>query len=76
MFPHLSVQQVRSLKQKRCYNCADFVFLRSSSAAHLHALPVEIHFDQRVSYQVSEATAVEVAVGTGVVLAVVNLWEL
>lgn len=47
-----------------------------SYVAHFHALSIEIHFDQRVSHQVSEATAIEVAVGTGVVLVIVNLGEL
>lgn len=45
-------------------------------STHLHAFPVEVHLDQRVSYKMSEAAAVEVAVWTGVVLAVVDLREL
>lgn len=38
--------------------------------------PTEVHLDQRVSYKVSEAAAVKVAVRVGVVLAVVYLREL
>lgn len=37
---------------------------------------MDVHLDQRVSHQVSEPTAVEVAVGTRVVLGVVDLREL
>lgn len=38
--------------------------------------PVEVHFNQRVSYKMSEAAAIEVAVRTGVVHAIVDLREL
>lgn len=37
---------------------------------------MEVHLDQRVSYEMSEAAAVEVAVRAGVVLAIVYLREL
>lgn len=37
---------------------------------------MDVHLDQRVSHQVSEPTAVKVAVGTRVVLGVVDLREL
>lgn len=43
---------------------------------HLHAFAADIHLDQRVSHQVSEATAVKVAVGPRVVPPVVDLREL
>lgn len=43
---------------------------------HLHALAADVHLDQRVSHQVSEAAGVEVAVGPRVVAAVVDLREL
>ena len=38
--------------------------------------PVKVHLDQCVSYKMSEAAAIEVAVGTGVVMAIVDLREL
>ncbi len=38
--------------------------------------PVEVHLDQCVSYKMSEAAAIEVAVGAGVVLAIIDLREL
>lgn len=38
--------------------------------------PMEIHLDQSVSYKMSEAAAIEIAVGVGVVLAIVDLGEL
>lgn len=44
-------------------------------ATHLHLFPIDVHLDQGVSHQVSEATTVEVAVAMGVVL-VVDLREL
>lgn len=37
---------------------------------------MEVHLDQCVSYEMSEAAAIEVAVGVGVVLSVVYLREL
>lgn len=49
---------------------------RESNRTCLHALPAEVHLDQRVSDEMSEATAVEVAVGAGVVFGVVDLREL
>lgn len=38
--------------------------------------PMEIHLDQSVSYKMSEAAAIEIAVRVGVVLAIVDLGEL
>lgn len=43
---------------------------------HLHLFSLDIHLDQCVSDEMPEATAIEVAVGVGVVLAIVDLWEL
>lgn len=43
---------------------------------HLHALAADVHLDQRVPNQVSEATAVKVAVGPRVAPPVVDLREL
>lgn len=37
---------------------------------------MEVHLDQCVSHKVSEAAAIEVAVGVGVVLSIVDLREL
>lgn len=44
--------------------------------SHLKLLGVDIHLEQRVTEDVSKATAVEVAVGPGVVLSIVDLREL
>lgn len=49
---------------------------RESNSTHLHVFPLEVHLDQCVTYKMPEATAVEVAVGAGVVLAIVDLREL
>lgn len=43
---------------------------------HLQRLVLQVHLEQRVSHQVSETTAVEVAVGPCVAPAVVDLREL
>lgn len=44
--------------------------------SHLNVFAADVHLDQRVSNQVSEATAVKVAVGPSVVAPVVDLREL
>lgn len=46
------------------------------SVNHLERLVVQVHLEQRVSHQVSEATAVEVTVRPRVTSAVVDLREL
>lgn len=43
---------------------------------HLQRLVLQVHLEQRVSHQVSETTAIEVAVGPSVAPAVVDLREL
>lgn len=43
---------------------------------HLERLVLQVHLEQRVSHQVSESTAVEVAVGPSVTPVVVDLGEL
>lgn len=43
---------------------------------HLQRLVLQVHLEQRVSHKVSEATAVEVAVGPRVAPAVVDLRKL
>lgn len=43
---------------------------------HLDSLVLQVHLEQRVSHQVSESTAVEVAVGPSVTPVVVDLREL
>lgn len=50
--------------------------LRSSVHTHLERLVLEVHLEQRVSHQVSEATAVEVTVRPCVTSVVVDLREL
>lgn len=46
------------------------------NSTYLHVFAVEVHLDQCVSYKMSEATAIKVAVRAGVVLAIVYLREL
>lgn len=55
-----------------------FVFRYAASCVrtHLQRLVPQVHLEQRVSHQVSETTAVEVAVGPSVAPAVVDLREL
>lgn len=43
---------------------------------HLHGFSMKVNLDQRVSHEMSEAAAVEVAVRAGVALGVVDLREL
>lgn len=44
--------------------------------SHLESLVLQVHLEQRVSHQVSEATAVEITVRLCVASAVVDLREL
>ena len=50
--------------------------MRGPPLAHLEGLVLEVHLQQRVAHQVSEATAIEEAVWPCVVPAVVDLREL
>lgn len=43
---------------------------------HLECLVLQVHLEQRVSHQVSEATAVEITVWLCVIFAIVDLREL
>lgn len=45
------------------------------NSGHLHLFSIEVHLDQCVSYKMSKATAIEVAVRVSVVFAIVYLWE-
>lgn len=53
-----------------------FWYAASCMDTHLQRLVLQVHLEQRVSHQVSETTAVEVAVGPSVAPAVVDLREL
>lgn len=54
------------------HHCVNYAPVR----AHLERLVLEVHLEQRVSHQVSEATAVEVTVWPRVTSVVVDLREL
>lgn len=45
------------------------------NSTDLHVLGLDVHLEQCVSYKMSEATAIKVAVWAGVVLAIVYLRE-
>lgn len=59
-----------------CVSCVCSWPAASFLHSYLERLVLQVHLEQRVSHQVSEAAAIEVAVGPSVAPAVVDLREL
>lgn len=74
----ISVQYTIIASYWMCIYLFFYLFWGAASCmdTHLQRLVLQVHLEQRVSHQVSETTAVEVAVGPSVAPAVVDLREL
>lgn len=66
MFPHL--RNNHWLKHLYWITLVYIQVTKCKTPTNLHLLVLKVHFNERISNQVSEATSIVVAVGPGVVL--------